>query len=204
MEEIIAKILPIEWEMFHSTQNIGGQASCQRDREQFEIMRRSQFAGWNEECLKCYLADVEKAWQEGGNLPTLKYAYMMESTSPEEYQAIADTLPPVSEDCMELVKLLTAQTVRWCEEFAAAYPHIAACGRPVHRSADSKFVTSVETYSRGEFMTYGKSTLEALWKHYQVLAAEGRNLHREVIQNEVTQLGYASLDAAEASLANRK
>ena len=42
IQELAEEITQREWKMFHNTQNIGGQASCQNDRETFEIMRKSQ------------------------------------------------------------------------------------------------------------------------------------------------------------------
>lgn len=200
MKEQITEIIGIEWEMFHSTSNIGGQAACQQDRAQFELMRSSQFLGWNEESLRCYLEDLHRARASGVNLVAVKYAYMMERTAPEEYAGLAAALPPVTPERMALVERLTALTMRWCEDFAAAYPKLSRMGRPLHSSSDTPASTSVETYSRGELMTYGAQTLQALLAHYQALDAAGRNLHREVLENEVRQLGYASLEAAEKSL----
>lgn len=203
-ELLIDQIIADEWEMFQRTQNEGGQASCQRDPEQFDVMRRSQFESWNEECLQCYYGDLENARLSGGNLLTLKYAYMMESTNPEGYQAIADTLPEISEERMELVNYLTEQTVKWCEEFAEEYPNLSGCGRPIYRTMDTPWDTSVETYSRGEFMTYGKETLEALREYFQMLIAEGRNLHREVIEKEFSQYGFDSLAQVEERIGKKK
>ena len=61
------------------------------------------------------------------------------------------------------------------------------------------FNTSVETYSRGEFSSYGMDTLRSLVRHYEVLAAEGKNLHKMVAASEMRMLGYESMDAAEAA-----
>ena len=49
MSDKLKAILDIEWEMFSTTQNEGGKASCQEDREQFALMRTAQFTVWDEE-----------------------------------------------------------------------------------------------------------------------------------------------------------
>lgn len=85
--QLIKEIVEMEWQQFQNVHNEGGRASCQDDKETFEIMRNSQFLVWNEEVLKSYLADLQDAWADGWNLLTEKYARMMESTAPKEYEA---------------------------------------------------------------------------------------------------------------------
>jgi len=197
MKELIDAISKIEWEMFHSTKNVGGPAWCQQDYGSFLIMRTSQLGGWNEECLESYLEDLEAAKESGENLMTLKYAYMMESTSPLEYAAIADRLPAVDGEKKELVEKLTAQTVKWADAFHKAYPLIGRASRPVHKEADNMYTTSAETYQRGETSTYSLRTLKLLSKHYDECQARGVNLYTEILKDTVSQLGYPSLEAAE-------
>ena len=108
----------MEWEMFHSTQNVGGTASCQNNRPQFEVMRKAQFLVWNEEILNSYLDDLTQAVALGYNLVSFKYAYMMEHTAPLEFLAIRDKLPEISEEKHRLIDILSQQTVRWAEAFA--------------------------------------------------------------------------------------
>ena len=199
--ELKEKIVDIEWEMFQATKNVGGQASCQRDRRSFYIMRSSQFDHWNEESLRAYLADLERAQARGENLPTLKYAYMMENSDPEGFARIADMLPPVSPEKKAMVERLVAQTVAWCEDFAGRYPNIAAAGRSIRSSTDSLYNTSVETYSRGEFSTYGEETLRCLLRHYDTLKEQGVNLHERIVERELIAQGAASLEDAENRLA---
>ena len=92
-EEIIAKIIAIEWKMFQDVPNIGGTAPCQEERQTFEIMRLSQAASWSEEALASYLDDLTEALKQERNLMTEKYARMMESTSPAEYARIEHLVP---------------------------------------------------------------------------------------------------------------
>ena len=73
-ERFIEAVVDIEWIQFQQVHNEGGRASCQDDRETFEIMRKSQFLAWTEEVLESYLQDLRDAWKEGWNLLTEKYA----------------------------------------------------------------------------------------------------------------------------------
>ena len=197
----IDEILDLEWELFQAVRNIGGQASCQNDRKQFFIMRCAQFSAWSSPAAAAYLEDLRQAKESGSNPLTLKYAYMMKSTSPAEFQELASKLPPVSPEKQELVEKLVAQTILWCEAFARQYPKIAAHGRPLRSQADRPGVTSVETYSRGEFSSYSLQTLQLLSEHYSQMAAMGRNLHTEVVSCEMSLLHMGSLDEVENKLA---
>ncbi len=197
MEELLREIVEREWEMFHSTQSVGGPAWCQNEPELFAIQRRSQLLGWDEATLRAWLEDLKTAEEEGENLFAYKYAYMMESTDPAGFEALKDKLPPVDEEKSALVEELVAQTVAWCEAFQKKYPHIASRGRPLRSESDSPFDTSVETYSRGEFRTYGKETLRLLCARFKALAAEGRNLHEETVALEFAQQGQDSLERVE-------
>jgi len=204
MKELFNKIIKIEWEMFSSTQNIGGQASCQQDPVGFEIMRYAQFSAWDIESMELYLSDLESAAAEGRNLLTLKYAYMMESTDPVYYESIKSSLPPVEGEKKALVESLTAQTILWCRDFAGRWPHVASAGRPIEKSSDKLFTTSVETYSRGEFSSYGVDTLRSLLRHYEHMAAKGENLHEKVVAEEMRlMIGVESLEQAEALISRR-
>ncbi len=197
MSNTIDAILDIEWEMFHSTKNEGGMAACQQDKRQFTVMRSSQFLAWDNETLESYLADLKAARAEGRNLMTEKYGYMMESTVPFNFMLIKDQLPEITPEKEALAAELVAMNVKWAEEFHARYPRIAAKGRPIHKSADNEWVTSVETYNRGEVLTYSEKTMKLLLSLYKSAEAEGRNLYSEVLFETVKQLGYTSLEQAE-------
>ena len=88
--QLVQDIIGIEWDMFSNVHNTGGKASCQNDREDFVIMRKSQFSTWSDETLASYLADLVKAQQDRRNLMSEKYGFMMESTFPDEFAGIAD------------------------------------------------------------------------------------------------------------------
>ena len=82
--------------MFDEVQNNGGRAECQNNPREFEIMRSSQLKTWSEDVLKSYLHDLTSAAYSKRNLLTEKYAYMMESTYPEEFaQRMSDKRCPL-------------------------------------------------------------------------------------------------------------
>lgn len=95
-EDLVARIVEIEWKMFQNVPNIGGRAACQEDLNTFEIMRSSQAMSWSEAALESYLGDLTEAEKNGRNLPAEKYARMMKSTSPLEYARIEHLIPPLN------------------------------------------------------------------------------------------------------------
>ena len=197
--ETVTKILEIEWEMFDATQNEGGRASCQENKGQFLIMRRSQFSGWDAATLESYLRDLETAKSQGRNLMVEKYGYMMERTAPLQFSQIKDRLPTISEEKRALADTLVEQTVQWAEEFHAKYPKVASHGRPVHKSADNLWTTSIETYNLGEMLTHGEETLRLLGQCYAKAKAEERNLYTEILRETARLSGFNSLEEAEAA-----
>ncbi len=196
-EELILQILDIEWQMFYATQNIGGKASCQNNRPAFEIMRRSQFGVWNAQILSSYLDDLKKAEASGDNLLAYKYAFMMEITSPSEYQNIKNQLPLISRKKQELVERITAINMEWFDEYARKYPKLSQNGRK--RSAGDDFLStpSVETYMMGELKTYSEKTLELLLYHFMHSKEIGRNLFIRTVDLEMRQYGFKDIDEAE-------
>lgn len=204
MTDLINTIVQLEWTMFHSTKNVGGPASCQNDRPQFEIMRQAQFLCWPKSALEAYRDDLVRAAEQGQNLVSFKYAYMMELTAPEEYARIKPLLPAVSEEKAAMVRRLSQLTMAWAEAFAAAYPNLASLGRPIHASEDRLGFVSIETYSRGEWLTYSEQTLRLLTGHYENALQEGRNLQLEVLAQELRLSGLGSADQVEQHLARQR
>ncbi len=183
--ELIEQIIAMEWEMFQNTQNVGGRAWCQDDYKQFDGNRRAQFVNWDEKTLQLYLQDLKEANEAGRNLVTLKYAYMMETTSPAEYLLLKARLPEISEEKRKLVDQMAEMTASWCEEFAFQYPDVARCGRPPRTEADAPGITSAQTYCRGELFTYGLETLKSLYAVYEQYEKEGLNLFEKTVDNEM-------------------
>lgn len=196
-EELIRKIIQIEWEMFQNVTNAGGTASCQQDPKTFEIMRLSQAMSWTEPMLKSYLEDLIEAQQKRRNLMTEKYARMMKYTFPDEYSQIADRLPPLDTETLFLIDRITAFMIRWGEEIKIKYPNVMGSGRPLYSTEDTPYATSLETYWRGELSTYGVQTLRLCNDYFIKCVAESQNNYEIVLENTVKQYGYTSIQQAE-------
>ena len=197
---ICDKIIAIEWDMFDRTQNTGGRAFCQDDWDTFSKMRRSQYMCFDKALLESIWADFARAAHEGRNMITEKYAYMMRTTAPEEYAAIASSLPGVDEEKAALIEAIVPIQVGWMEEFAAKYPKAAGNARKIHSSEDTPIDTSYETYLRGEIMTYSDRTLALYGQFIVKLAGMGKNLAFMIMDNTARAYGYDGLDALEAGL----
>ena len=162
-EKIIKKILEKEWKYFSNLNNIGGRADCQDNREDFIIMRKSQWETFNEETLLSYLEDLNSK-----NNPLFqKYAQMMKYNSPEEYKKIKDILEKASEEKIDLVNKIMFIYMEWEKEFFERYPIFSSMGRPLYSSEDDNIETSIETYLRGELLSYSEKTLK-LYLNYVI------------------------------------
>jgi hypothetical protein len=162
-EKIIEKILEKEWKYFSNLNNIGGRADCQDNREDFIIMRKSQWETFNEETLLSYLEDLNSK-----NNPLFqKYAQMMKYNSPEEYEKIKDILEKASEEKTDLINKIMFIYMEWEKEFFERYPIFSSMGRPLYSSEDNDIETSIETYLRGELLSYSEKTLK-LYLNYVI------------------------------------
>jgi hypothetical protein len=197
-EKLITEILSMEWEMFRNVASEGGESDCQREQKTFVIMRLSQAMSWNEQMLESYLGDLRCARDEGRNLMTEKYARMMKYTHPQEYVLLAYRLPTVSSEKEELAGRITAMMVNWAIELGRKYPHVIGTGRVIERSGDSAYETSLETYCKGELLTYGLRTLQLSLDHYTKCMADGVNSYEKVLESIVKMYGYGSIGQAEA------
>lgn len=193
----IETIIETEFAMFQHVQGTHGRASCQNDPKTFRIMRKAQFITWSAEVLESYADDLVKAGQGGRNLPEEKYAYMMESTHPLEFAAIAQHLPTLSASKIALRESIVATYMTWERALLADYPHIKAQGRPSFSSDDLIRGTSVETYLRGELSTYSMATLVLLDVYAKSCAKMGRNLAFENLEYISKCYGHKSVEDAE-------
>lgn len=199
-EQLAERIAQVEFAAFDKVKNVGGRASCQNDWATFSIMRRSQYLTWNRAMLIQYLYDFTREAGRGHNLIEEKYGRMMESTAPEEYEAIKDRFPELTPEKKAIIEQIVQIQVGWMEEFAAAYPALADNARSVHTSEDDIDNTSYETYLRGELGTYSDKMLELYGRYVVEYAQRGDNLAFAIMTNSVHLYGYESLDAAERFL----
>ena len=196
---LIGNILDREWDMFQNVQNVGGRAGCQDDEKTFRLMRGAQFEAWNDAMLASYQQDLIRAEAEGRNLLTEKYGYMMKWTYPEEYAQICEWLPPVSAEKERLVDAILEIDIRQTRQFREMYPNLGRRGRPLTAAEDAQG-TSVETYTRGELLTYSEDTLRCHLDYMQKLEEKKISYPMIVMRATVRANGYVSLDAAERAL----
>lgn len=197
MNPIIEQIVEMEWEMFQNVRNTGGRAACQDDFETFDVMRKSQFLIWDLPLLESYWQDLQEGKAQGRNLVMEKYAYMMESTAPKEYEAIATGLPKISEEKQAMVEQIVAIQVGWREEFAEKYPHLSGQARIIHTSEDTLYDNSFETYLRGELKTYSMQTLVLYGRRIVAFVQEQKNMTEEIMRYTTAFYGYKTLEDAE-------
>ena len=192
-EKIIEEILEKEWKYFSNLNNIGGRADCQDNREDFIIMRKSQWETFNEETLLSYLEDLNSK-----NNPLFqKYAQMMKYNSPEEYKKIKDILEKASDEKTDLVNKIMFIYMEWEKEFFERYPIFSSMGRPLYSSEDDNIETSIETYLRGELLSYSEKTLK-LYLNYVIDNKEKNiNLAIKNMDNLARMQGFNDSDEVE-------
>lgn len=197
----IDEIIAIEWNMFQQVQNIGGRADCQDDRQTFQIMRRSQYDNWSDAMLSCYLDYLRSCRDSGRNLLTEKYARMMEFTDTQYYdEYLAPAMPAVPHVNYRLINQIVEQLISWEKDFVREYPKLAGRSRPVTADFDAQGFTSVETYARGELLTYPTRLLQLYLDYVNELKVQGRSLSMMIEDTMVKLYGYKSIEEAEAQI----
>ena len=200
MTELTNEIIEMEWDLFDKVQNVGGRASCQDDKTTFFIMRSSQLEAWTQAMRESYREDLLQARKTGRNPLSEKYGYMMQRTSPAEFAQIMHLLPPRLPQKDAMIDRICAAHVVWLEEMTEKYPHVAGRGRVIRKEQDTPLATSFETYLWGELATYSMTTVARYAEYVERLQREGKNLNEMILQNTVSQYGYASLEQAESKL----
>ncbi len=198
-DELISEVVSIEWTMFQGVNNKGGRANCQDMPQTFYIMRSTQFRNWTDEMIQSYYDDLFEALGTGRNLLSEKYAYMMRSTAPDEWEQIKDIVPPVTPEKSDIVEKIIDIEMEWADDLVKRYPYFMTRARPVHTNQDNRG-TSIETYSRGELSTYSIKTLKLMLEHFAKMRDEGLNVQEMVIADEAKEYGYASLEEAEKAI----
>jgi hypothetical protein len=202
-EDLVAKIVDIEWKMFQNVPNIGGRASCQEDKKTFEINRSSQAMNWSEATLESYLGDLIDANNNGRNLLTEKYARMMKSASPQEYARIEHLIPPLNPKVPSMIDKIVATVLEWEEELSQKFPYILRRGRPIYSSDDTPSLTSIDTYLRGELATYSRRTLELYYENILKQRSENINGSEIILSHMMKHYGFNSLEEANEKLSAR-
>lgn len=185
-EKLIDEILEKEWNYFSNLNNIGGRADCQDNREDFVIMRKAQWLTFNEETLLSYLEDLNSK-----NNPLFqKYGQMMKYNSPKEYEKIKNLLEQPSSQKLNLVEKIMEIYMKWEEEFFKAYPIFSSMGRPLYSKQDDDEDTSIETYLRGELLSYSEKTLALYLKYILEMKNKNINLAVKNMDNLASMQGF--------------
>lgn len=200
-EDLVKKLVNLEWENFDKVKNEGGRADCQDDWGTFSIMRTSQYLTWTEDMLQSYIRDFEEAMDNGWNLITEKYGRMMESTAPSRFEEIKSQFPILPDEKKAIIEEIVKIQVKWMEEFALKYPYMAGNSRVIHTYEDTIYSTSFETYLRGEMRTYSDRTLDLYGRFIVSYLQAGENLTKDIMTNTALLYGYESLEKAEELLA---
>lgn len=197
-EQLIFDIARTEWELFQDVRNTGGRASCQDDPDTFFKMRMSQWMVYSDEVLHSYYEDCMAAVEEGRNPVFEKYAWMMESTYPEEFEAIKEHLPDVS-DKIDIVEKIVKINLEWDADMLRDYPNLRSRGRVLTTAQDNVMDgSSMESYLRGELLTCSLHTLQLIYRETLKAYEDGESLLKQTIANETSFYGYGSLEEAEA------
>lgn len=121
----------------------------------------------------------------------------MESTFPEEYEEIKEHLPDVA-DKLEIVEKIVKINLEWDADMLRAYPNLRNRGRVLTTAEDGIMAgSSMESYLRGELLSYSVHTLELIWKETLEAYERGESLLKQTIANETLFYGYRSLEEAE-------
>lgn len=200
-EQCIFDISKMEWEMFQHVNHTDGRASCQDDPDTFFRMRMSQWMVYSETLLQSYSADCEQAIADEKNLIFEKYARMMETTYPEEYEKLKMYLPAITTEEKEMIEQIVKIHLEWDREVNTRFPKVRGRGRTLTTAEDTVMTgSSMESYLRAEAKTYSWKTLQLLYQETEAAYKRGDNLLQQIIANETAFYGYESLEAAESKM----
>lgn len=121
----------------------------------------------------------------------------MASTSPTEFERIQHLLPTPENEVFKLAKRIVDIVLVWQQALAKKYPTVTKMGRPIFSYQDTPGVISVETYLKGELLTYSIRTLELLLEDYQLKKSQNINGSEIVLDQVAEQHGYRSAALAE-------
>lgn len=197
-QELLNEIIYLEWEMMISITAIDDPDGCREDPATFQIMRESQHLIWSEETLVSYLEDLKLAQSQKVNMAAERYAHMMKVTHPAEYEQIKNNLRPITNEQVLLVDKIMAAFSGWNSEVDHLFPNIRTFGRP---ATENGTWTSVDTYLRGELMTYSTKTLNLCLQDVYLAQAQSVNLSELNLLFMARFYGFDSLYDMEAKMA---
>lgn len=167
------EIVEIEYKMFKSLKNIGGEASCQRNYHYFKLMREAQYLTFNINLLESYLEDLHQALNNNYNLLEIKYGFMEETLDPNHFKEISSRLPKLTKFQKEVIASIS-DVVLEMKNFFDKTPH--AKMRDNDSSYDTYNNASYETYLKGELASYSEKTLYLYARMLQELSQNNQNI----------------------------
>jgi len=199
IQELIEQIIYIEWKMMISITAIDDPEGCREDPVTFRIMRQSQHLIWSEDTLSSLLADFQLADSQQVNMVAERYAHMMKVTNPSEYEQIKNGLRPVTTEAVQIVEKIMKVFSAWNAQVDMRYPNIRSLGRP---AKENDTWTSVDTYLRGELLTYSEKTLSLCLKDIYQAHIQSINLSEMILQNMARCYKFQSIDEMEKQIAS--
>lgn len=167
------EIVEIEYKMFKSLKNIGGEASCQRNYPYFKLMREAQYLTFNINLLESYLEDLHEALNNNYNSLEIKYGFMEETLDPNHFKEISSRLPQLTKFQKEVIASIS-DVVLEMKNLFDKIPH--AKMRDNDSSYDTYNNASYETYLKGELASYSEKTLYLYARMLQELSQNNQNI----------------------------
>ncbi len=125
---------------------------------------------------------------------------MMASSDPVYYETIADKLPVIDQDKLDIINAICEIEVIMKEDFNKQYPLLAKQSRMIHSYEDEKEETSFETYLRGELLTYSSQSLYLYGKMLVEMINHKRNIVTDIMQETVKLYGYHNISEAQEKI----
>lgn len=197
---MVDEILNKEWDMFISTNNVGGPADCQQNKDDFIIMRSAQWKNYPQKVLESYINDLREDIYDNVNTVQQKYLYMMEFSEPDAYEKIKYILRPISNGQKVLIRQIEQIYMKMGKEFFEKFTNVAKYSRPLTKEYDIPERASFETYLHGELQTYSSKTLIYLLDYLKELDGKNENIVYRINNEIAIQKGYENVEELERIL----
>ena len=121
----------------------------------------------------------------------------MKYNSPQEYEKVKNILENPSKNKITLIGKIMSIYMKWEEEFFKKYPIFSSIGRPLYSTEDDNIETSIETYLRGELLSYSEKTLQLYLKYIIEMKEKNINLAIKNMDNLANMQGFKNSDEVE-------
>ena len=200
VSKIIENIISLEWDLTNRSDRINKREPCMCDKSMFIANRMNILNAWPQELQESYYQDLCTAQTESRNPISEKYGYMLEQTTPVEFERIKNQLPERSLEQLYLMDWISERLVSWQEGLAKKYPRLVGNQSLIRKGCDNQNKISFETYVWGELSILSEETLRTYAAHIEHLQKKGINLNQMIFENAVAHFGYKTLDEAELFL----